>query len=305
MDGVWPRFPFATFVSRLRGHAALACAIGVFAAPSARAEDGTERSLFADWAETAARARATQPAWSSPLVTTTGMLEQRFRFDLAHQQAGNGTNTTQLDGGRGLDLIVSETNEIQIAAPPYDIRTGPGGRGALEGFADWAFLRVKQRLAAAPKKGGDYFLTAWLQLQAPLGIRALTNNAWTFLPTLAAGKGWDRFDVQATVAGVLPAEHAATLGHQIVTNIAFQCHVFDVLWPELEVNWTAFPDGQRRGLNQVFLTPGLVIGRFSLSEDVKFTFGVGYQSAVSPHFRAKPLTPAYDHAWLFTSRFNF
>jgi hypothetical protein len=283
----------------------LACAIGLVAAASARADDGSERNFFAEWGQTAATARATQPAWSSPLVTTTGMLEQRVRFDLAHQHAGNGTDTTQIDGGRGLDLIVSETNEIQVAAPPYDIRTGPAGRGALTGFADWAFLRVKQRLAAAPKEEGDYVLTAWLQLQAPLGIRALTNNAWTFLPTLAAGKGWGAFDVQATVGAVLPAEHAATLGHQIVTNIAFQYHVLDVLWPQLEVNWTAFPDGQRRGLNQVFLTPGLVVGRFSLGEDIKFTFGVGYQSAVSPHFRAKPLTPAYDHAWLFTSRFNF
>ena len=305
MDGVWRRSLFATFVSTRRGHAALACALGLLAAASARADDGSEGNLFAEWTQTAATARATQPAWSSPLVTTTGMLEQRFRFDLAQQHAGNGTNTTQIDGGRGLDLIVSETNEIQVAAPPYDIRTGPAGRGALTGFADWAFLRVKQRLASAPKEQGDYILTAWLQLQAPLGIRALTNNAWTFLPTLAAGKGWGPFDVQATVGGVLPAEHGATLGHQIVTNIAFQYHVLDVLWPELEVNWTAFPDGQRRGLNQVFLTPGLVIGRFALGEDIKFTFGVGYQSAVSPSFRAKPLTPTYNHAWLFTSRFNF
>jgi hypothetical protein len=164
---------------------------------------------------------------------------------------------------------------------------------------------VKQRLASAPSEQGNYILTAWLQLQAPLGIRALTNNAWTFLPTLAGGKGWGRFDVQATVGGVLPAEHGAKLGHQIVTNIAFQYHALSVFWPQLEVNWTAFPDGQRRGLNQVFLTPGIVIGRFSLGEDLKFTFGFGYQSAVSPRFRAQPLTPAYDHAWLFTSRLNF
>jgi hypothetical protein len=39
------------------------------------------------------------------------MLEQRFRFDLSEQHAGNGANTTVLDGGRGLDLIVSPGNE--------------------------------------------------------------------------------------------------------------------------------------------------------------------------------------------------
>jgi hypothetical protein len=44
--------------------------------------------------------------------------------------------------------------------------------------------------------------------------------------------------VQATVAAVLPASHTKTLGHQIQTNIAFQYHLLDVLWPEIEVNWT-------------------------------------------------------------------
>lgn len=55
----------------------------------------------------------------------------------------------------------------------------------------------------------------------------------------------------------------------------------------------------------MFLTPGLVIGRFRLSEDIEFTTGVGYQVAVSPHYQATPLTPAYNNGWVFTTRFNF
>ena len=51
-------------------------------------------------------------------------------------------------------------------------------------------------------------------------------------------------------------------------------------------------------------TPGQVVGRFDLG-DIHPTFGFGYQTAVSPDFRAKPLTPSYNHAWIFTSRFNF
>jgi hypothetical protein len=39
--------------------------------------------------------------------------------------------------------------------------------GALDGFADWAFLRVKQRLESGAKNDGDYFITTWLQVQAP------------------------------------------------------------------------------------------------------------------------------------------
>ena len=262
-------------------------------------------SFLAAWAARAEQVRANQPAWSSPLVTTTGMLEQRFRFDASEQQAGNGADTRVTDGGRGLDLIVSNSNEIQIAAPPYDLRSTPTGKGAFTGFGDWAFLRVKQQLASSPASGDNYFVTVWLQVQAPTGIAPLTNDAWTYLPTMAFGKGWGDFDIQATVGGVLPASHVATLGDQIQTNVAFQYHLLTILWPEFEVNWTHFIGGPRSGLDQVFLTPGLVLGRFPLGDSVLFTTGFGYQFAVSPTFRPNPLTPAYNHAVLFTSRFNF
>jgi hypothetical protein len=282
-------------------------------ADSAQVDTDGISSFFTAWGQWVARARATQPHWSSPLVTTTGLLEQRLRFDVEQQHSGNGTDTTVLDGGRGLDLIVSDTNEVQFAAAPYDIRSGVPGTGpkkkgaipAVQGFADWAFLRVEQRLAASPESDGNYVLTAWLQIQAPAGIEPLTNRAWTYLPTLAFGKGFGDFDIQTTVGGSLPSSHTATLGDQIVTNIALQYHVMDVFWPELEANWTYYADGQRGGLNQLYLTPGLVVGRFALNDNVQLTFGAGYQSAVTPSYRAKPLTPAYNHAWLFTSRLNF
>jgi hypothetical protein len=274
--------------------------------PSANATmESAVPNFIAAWQARAAAARANQPAWSSPLITTTGMLEQRLRFDLSEQHAGNGANTTVIDGGRGLDLIVSNSNEVQIAAPPYDLRSAAAGKPAFTGFGDWAFVRVKQQLASAPASRGDYFVTVWLQVQAPAGIAPLTGNAWTYLPTLAFGKGWGDFDIQATIGGVLPASNVATLGDQIQSNVALQYHLLKVLWPEFEVNWTYYASGQRGGLNQVFLTPGLVIGRFKLAEGIQFTTGVGYQVAVSPSFRPSPLTPAYGNAWVFTSRFNF
>lgn len=268
-------------------------------------ETNAGSNFIAAWQATAAQVRANQPAWSSPLVTTTGMLEQRFRFDIDDQQAGNGTNTAVLGDGKGVDLIVSNSNEIQIAAPPYDFRESPTGNGALSGLGDWAFMRVKQQLASSPASGENYFVTVWLQVQAPTGIPQLTSNAWTFLPTFAFGKGWGDFDIQATVGGVLPASNVATLGDQIQTNVAFQYHFMKVFWPEFEVNWTYYVDGQRSGLNQVFLTPGLVIGRFQMADGVLFTTGLGYQIAVAPNCRPSPQTPAYGNARVFTSRFNF
>lgn len=250
-------------------------------------------------------ARGTQPNWSSPLMTTTALLEQRLRFDVTQEQSGNGTATSVLDSGRGVDLIVGDTNEIQLAPPAYDIRSGPNAKAHLEGFGDATFLRVEQRLASSPADAQDYALTAWLAVQAPSGIKRLTSNSWAWEPTLAAGKGWRNFDIQGTIGGILPSSHTATLGQQLQTNIALQYDVMRLFWPEIELNWTYYPDGQRAGLNQLYLTSGVVIGRFALFEGLKATIGAGYQWAVSPRLRESPLTPSYAHALLFTSRLNF
>ena len=45
-----------------------------------------------------------------------------------------------------------------------------------------------------------------------------------------------------------------------------------------------------------------MIGRFRLADDLLFSSGP--DTAVSPHDRPNPLTLAYNHAWLVTSRFN-
>jgi hypothetical protein len=272
---------------------------------NAAADTNTIDGILGYFADAAAAARATQPTWSSPIATTTGLLEQRVRFDVDQERLGNGADTTALDGSKGADFIVSDSNEIQLTFAPYDIRTGGPGGKPQSGFGDWAFLRLEQRLASSPQDAGNYVLTAWLQIQAPTGIAAFTNGSWTLQPTLAFGKGWGDFDIQGTVAGVLPTTNVGVLGDQVQTNIALQYHVRRLFWPELEVNWTYYADGQRAGLNQVYITPGLTVGRFNLSESLKLTFGFGYQIAVAPDYRPKPLTPAYTNGWLLSSRINF
>jgi hypothetical protein len=278
-------------------------------APAAGADAGSNSDALVDyfvhWADRVAQARATQPQWSSPLVTTTGLLEQRLRFDVARQHAGNGADTTLFNGDRGVDLIVSESNELQIAGAPYVIRTSTTSNGNLHGFSDWAFLRIKQRLLSSPESDGNYVVTAWLQVQAPTGSPRLTNGAWTFLPTLALGKGWSNLDIQATIGAALPTSQTKKLDHTILTNVALQYHLFRVFWPEIEANWTYYADGSHAGLHQVYLTSGLVAGKFSLTNTLKLSLGIGYQTAVAPPYRPNPGAPGYEHAWLFTTRLNF
>ena len=164
---------------------------------------------------------------------------------------------------------------------------------------------ARGRPNGSPASGDDYVLTAWVSVQAPAGIAKLTSNASVWTPTLAFGKGWGDFDIQGTLGAVLPTSNTHVLGQQIQNNMALQYHLDAVFWPELEVNWTYYPDGQRAGLNQVYLTPGLVIGRFDIGHGLKFTTGLGYQIAVAPPYRPKPLTPAYANSLIVTTRMNF
>lgn len=274
------------------------------AAPPAALPGALER-YFDEWNARVDAARASQPTWSSPLVTTTAMLEERARFDTAFQHAGNGAATTDIDGGKGVDLIVAEATEIQLAAVPYFIRTTPSGKGELSGFNDWPFFRIKERLFSSPETDGNYIVSAWVQTQAATGIAPLSNHVFTVLPTLGFGKGFDALVIQGTFGAVLPTAHEQTVGNQLASNLAFQYHLGQFFWPQMEINWTHYLDGSRDGKDQVFLTPGIVVGRFSLTGRLKFTFGIGYQFAVEPHYQASPLLPSYNHAWLLTTRLSF
>ena len=88
----------------------------------------------------------------------------------------------------------------------------------------------------------------------------------------------------------------------------FQYHFLEYFWPELEFNDTYWFDGlQRAHRNQLFLTPGIVFGRFALGNGLKGIIGVGYQFALDPQppVLTPALTPTYDHAVILTSRLAF
>jgi hypothetical protein len=57
--------------------------------------------------------------------------------------------------------------------------------------------------------------------------------------------------------------------------------VFEYFWPAVEVNYEFWPNGTHAGLNQVLLTPELILGRFKLAPRQNFIIGAGYQIAVT------------------------
>jgi hypothetical protein len=272
-------------------------------APVPASSDSGISGYFQNWFTRVEQAQASQPHWMTPLVTVTPRLEQEFRYDQFWQHLGTGANVNTFGSGKGLELIPTTTNEVLLNPPPYTERTA---RSPAKGWGDTPFLTIKQRLLSANEQDGNYIVSAFFGVQAPTGIHAFSNNAWVVTPTLAAGKGWGNFDVQATIGVPVPLSHEGTIGTSIVTNIALQYHIGKYLWPEFEMNHTYWADGLRGGKNQIFLTPGIIFGRFNIHDRLNLIVGGGYQFAVSPKLTAQPvLIPVYDQAWILTTRLSF
>ncbi|HEY6578274.1 MAG TPA: hypothetical protein VIY09_03050 [Rhizomicrobium sp.] len=258
-----------------------------------------------DWFARVEQAQASQPHWMTPLVTVTPRLEQEIRYDQYWEYRGNGSQLDISDSGKGLELIPTTTNEVLINPPAYQDKlnvTHP-----VAGWLDDQFLVVKQRLVSANEEGGNYIVTAFLGVTAPSGYSGFTNGTWIVTPTLAGGKGWGDFDIQATIGVALPFRNQSTLGTSIATNVAFQYHLLEYFWPEFEINHTWWADGNERGgKNQVLLTPGLILGRFVIHDRIKAIIGGGYQFAVSPKYvDTTEQTPAYNHSAILTARLSF
>jgi len=64
------------------------------------------------------------------------------------------------------------------------------------------------------------------------------------------------------------------------------------------VNYTYFSQGPSDGQTPVFLTPGIVVGRFRIHDRLGFTIGTGVQIATT-HFHT------YNHKYILTVRFPF
>jgi hypothetical protein len=274
----------------------------IFSAPPPSYINGYGGGVFRSWLDMVSASQAAQPNWMTPLVTVTPRLEQEFRWDVYDQQNASGTqgNGQHLvnyggPGGARIELIPAYNWEVILAAPPYVTASGP--RGTAEGWGDWPAFLVKYRLISANKENGDYIVTAFFQMSDPLGTPgAITNNVLVAQPTLAFGKGWGDFDIQSTISQQYPVSSigvppktgttVSNFGDPILWNTAFQYHFLKYFWPELEVNYEYWPNGTHAGLNQVLLTPGLILGRFQIGNDtptrpINLIIGAGYQMAVT------------------------
>jgi hypothetical protein len=256
--------------------------------------------FFNDWFARVSRTQAEQPHWVTPLVTVTPRLEEEFRYDQYWESLPGKKILTNYGAGKGLELIPAEPIEVIIGVPPWESEnTAPPKRG----WGDEGLL-LKYRLLSANEEEGNYILTAFMGLSVPWGGENYTQNHYVFTPTLAFGKGWGDFDVQATFGVAVPDDGTSRQGPgtALLLNTTLQYRVLKVLWPEVELNGTFWPNGKHEGINdqsdQVFITPGLVIGRIPLTGRLALTIGAGYQIVVTDH-------PLYHNNFIISARLPF
>lgn len=256
-------------------------------------------SFLSNWLARSDASKEEQPHWITPVVTVTPRLEQEYRYDQTWQSRPKNVDLENYGGGKGLELIPTENTEIILGVPGYQTRTTPKGR--VEGWADETFL-LKYRALSANEEHGNYIVTGFLGVSAPTGSDVFTNHKSIITPTLAVGKGWGSrfagFDIQSTASIAIPTGDKRTLGMPIAWNTAFQAHVLEKFWPEIEVNYTHYKDGPNDGRTQVAMTVGLVLGRFEITPRIKLIIGGGYQKPVSSFY-------TYNHTWLLTARAAF
>jgi hypothetical protein len=257
-------------------------------------EKGKERNLFRAWLDLTEQVQATQPDWLSPLATTSGRLKQEFRYDIWDQPASGGNRSYQFGGNKGLEIITSSRTQILIGVPAYTLVSPNGPPG---GFGDMP-LMLKFRISSAERAEGNYLLTFLLAATAPTGSHRYGAREAVVTPTMAFGKGWRGFDVQSTLGINLPVGGTSKLGRQLLWNTAFQYRTAWRLWPELEANSTFYTTGKYAGETQLFLTPGLGIGRAHLAGRFRLSSAVGMQIAATQFH-------TYNHRWMFSTRVSF
>ena len=256
------------------------------------ADDG----VIVSWLKTVTQIQSEQPSWATPVVTVTPRLEQEYRYDQFWEYGKDGHELNSYDGGKGFEFIPAQNIEVILGIPAYETRDNPGSSG---GFADENLL-LKYRLLSGNAQHGDYILTAFLGLTIPVGSAYNTGHKWVTSPTIAFGKGWGDFDIQSTLGISVPDTGAPRnqAGTPVAWNTTLQYRLFTYLWPEVEFNYTWYPNGEHEGLNQLFITPGIVLGKFVIDKRFGCTIGAGCQLAVTQD-------PTYYHNVILTVRFPF
>ena len=255
--------------------------------------DVDDSSWVHTWLRIVDQARASQPHFVSPIVTSHIMLVQQFRYDMSWQQDPGGSTTSNYGNARGLEIIPSTRFEVGLFPPSYVVHQ----TSVPDGYSDFSYL-VKFRAFSRTEGQGDYFVGFFLGGSFPTGSPPNGLDHAVLSPTIAIAKGLGPWDIQTTFGANLPASGTNVLGRALLFNTAVDYKIKGKVWPMIEQNSTFWVDGPLTGDKQVFITPGIVIGPFPFAERLHVAFGAGVQIAVTEFHQN-------NHRWIVSLRFPF
>jgi hypothetical protein len=265
---------------------------------TAQAEDDSLKNFAQKWQERATKTQAVQPKWAVPMVAPFPQLAQVYRTDMMRQVTPSGDVNWNFGSGKGFNLIPFANTQVDILPPGYVVH----GDGGQDGIGDTTLL-VKYRFASANEQHGNYIVSGALGWSIPTGSHKNGAPSSVLTPTLLAGKGYGRLAIMTSLGGGLPTSEADTNGRTIHWNTVAQYHVKRYLWPELELNSNSYLGGPRDGKTQMFLTPGILFGKFAVRPEgaksrMGMVAGVAFQTAVTSFH-------TYNHAAIVSVRFAF
>ena len=257
-----------------------------------------QTGIFHAWEDRVRATSAKQPAWTVPVIGSSSTIVQLARVDFVRQYTSTHTLTWNYDNGKGVNFIPFARTEFDINLAPYiqhHTAKVPDGAG------DFSMI-AKYRAFAGNNENGNYSTLVQLAFSVPTGSYKNGTAVSTITPTVVAGKGFGKFDVQSALGAVLPTSSVSTIGRTIQWNTTAQYQVGRYFWPEVEFNASYFRGGANDGKSQVFATPGLMVSKIKFRRDPKarvgLVLGTGMQIATSRYH-------SYDHGLVLTGRIVF
>jgi hypothetical protein len=252
-----------------------------------------------NWQARATRTQAVQPKWAVPMFSPFPMLAQVFRLDYVRQRVPGGSDNWNIGGHKGFNFIPFARTQIDVFFPGYILH---GADHSQDGFGDTSVVG-KYRFLSANDKKGNYAVSGALGISIPTGSYKNGAASAVLTPTLIAGKGFGKLALFSSLGGSLPTSGTVTSGRTIHWNSVAQYKIGRYLTPQLELNSNTWAGGTRDGKTQMFLSPGLMVGRLPLrprdpGSRIGLVFGVGFQTAVTSYH-------TYNHGLAITTRFAF
>jgi hypothetical protein len=189
-----------------------------------------QQSFYEGFRAHNAQMTAVQPTWMGPLIQTDARLAQSVRLSFSNSYTQARTQTVSYGNYHTLGLIFGDRIQLNLIAPPYI----QNNFAALkDGFGDTQ-VETKYRIASGNAEHGNYAVTAKLTYNAPTASHLNGAATTVWVPTLAAGRAWGRFDVQTALGGILPTGKIAAQGRGVEWNTTAQVLAGTNLWLDVE-----------------------------------------------------------------------